>query len=95
MYIALISDMHGHAIALQAVLADIQQHPIDQIVCLGDVATIGFQPKETLELVQSLGCLCLMGNHDAALLQPDQAVQYQIAPLLLPNLAGVRSISSD
>jgi predicted phosphodiesterase len=87
MQIALISDMHGHAIALEAVLADIQQQKIDQIVCLGDVVTIGFQPKETLGLIRSLGCPCIMGNHDAALLAPDRAADYQIASILFPNLA--------
>ena len=70
MQIALISDMHGHAIALEAVLADIQQQKIDQIICLGDVVTIGFQPKKTLDMIRSLGCPCIMGNHDAALQVP-------------------------
>lgn len=86
MKIALISDMHGHAIALKAVLADIQQRQVDQVICLGDVATIGFAPQKTLALVKSLGCLCLMGNHDAALLQPHRAADYQIAPPMLPAL---------
>ncbi len=87
MKIALISDIHGHVIALEAALADIKQQQIDQIICLGDVATIGFSPKETLALLKSLDCLCIMGNHDAALLQPDRADTYQIAPQLLPNLS--------
>lgn len=86
MKIALISDMHGHALALEAVLADIQQRQVDQIICLGDVATIGYQPQKTLALIKSLGCLCLMGNHDAALLQPHRAADFQIAPPMLPAL---------
>ncbi|MCL4265565.1 MAG: metallophosphoesterase [Anaerolineae bacterium] len=86
MKIALISDMHGHAIALEAVLADIQQRQVDQVICLGDVATIGFAPQKTLALVKSLDCVCLMGNHDAALLQPHRAADYQIAPPMLPAL---------
>lgn len=86
MRIALISDMHAHAIALAAVLADMRTQAVDQIVCLGDVATIGFQPKETLTMLRQLNCLCLMGNHDAALLEPQRAAEFQIAPELLPNL---------
>lgn len=86
MKIALISDMHGHALALEAVLADIQRRQVDQIICLGDVATIGYQPQKTLALIKSLGCLCLMGNHDAALLQPHRAADFQIAPSMLPSL---------
>ncbi|MCP4359498.1 MAG: metallophosphoesterase family protein [Chloroflexi bacterium] len=86
MRIALISDIHGHAIALTAVLHDIQTQAIDQIICLGDVATIGVQPQESAAKLKALNCICLMGNHDAALLQPDKALDYQIAPELLPDL---------
>lgn len=86
MRIALISDMHGHAIALSAVLADIQQQRVDQVICLGDVTTVGVQPQMTLALLRSLNCPCLMGNHDAALLQPDLAAHYMIAPELWPTL---------
>ncbi len=39
MRIALISDIHGMDVAFEAVLADMQRQPVDQIICLGDVAT--------------------------------------------------------
>jgi predicted phosphodiesterase len=38
MRIALISDIHGNLVALDAVLADAKREHIDQFVCLGDVA---------------------------------------------------------
>ena len=41
---ALISDIHGNAIALEAVLADLERDPVDQVVCLGDVLQGGCQP---------------------------------------------------
>ena len=68
MQIAIISDVHGNLVALDAVLADINRKEIDQIVCLGDVAAIGPQPCQVLARLESLGCLCVMGNHDAELL---------------------------
>ena len=34
--IAVISDIHGNAVALDAALADIERAGVDQIVCLGD-----------------------------------------------------------
>ncbi|HYF62303.1 MAG TPA: metallophosphoesterase family protein [Herpetosiphonaceae bacterium] len=87
MRIALISDIHGHATALDAVLKDIARQNVDQIVCLGDVATIGPQPREVVTRLRRLGCLFVMGNHDAALLNPAAARQYHIADVLWPSLA--------
>jgi predicted phosphodiesterase len=86
MRIALISDIHGHATGLDAVLNDIAGQAVDTIVCLGDVATIGPQPREVVSRLRRLGCPVVMGNHDAALLNPAAAEDYHIAPVLWPAL---------
>jgi predicted phosphodiesterase len=85
MRIAFISDIHGHAIALEAVLSDIQKQKVDQIICLGDIATIGFQPRQVFSRLKALNCPTIMGNHDAALLKPEAATYYRIADNLLPT----------
>ena len=64
MRIALISDIHGNAVALDAVIDDIAQRAVDQIVCLGDVATLGPQPRAVIARLQDLGCVGIVGNHD-------------------------------
>lgn len=86
MKIALISDIHGNLTALEAVLADIRRRGADQIVCLGDLATLGPQPREVIARLRELDCPGIMGNHDAALLQPEAAGHYHIAPPLIPTL---------
>ena len=48
MRVALLSDIHDNDVALRAVLADIKRQGVDQIVCLGDVATLGPPPKRPL-----------------------------------------------
>lgn len=70
MHIAIISDIHGNAVALEAALADIAAEGIDQIVCLGDVAATGPQPREVLARLRALGCPVVMGNTDDWLLRP-------------------------
>jgi putative phosphoesterase len=90
MRIAFISDIHGNFTAFQAALADIKSQSIDQIVCLGDAVTIGPQPIEVLNALRELNCLYIRGNHDAAVLDPENAVQYQIAPHLIPDLYWCR-----
>lgn len=54
--LAVISDIHGNSVALEAVLRDLQTVGAEGIVCLGDVAGFGPQPRETLRRVQALGC---------------------------------------
>ncbi|HEU4784953.1 MAG TPA: metallophosphoesterase family protein [Ktedonobacterales bacterium] len=66
--IAVLADIHGNLPALEAVLAKINAEGIDRIVCLGDVATLGPQPREVIARVRALGCPVVMGNTDAILL---------------------------
>ena len=72
MRVALLSDMHGNAVAFRAALADLEERgKPDLIVALGDVAQGGPQPSECLELLQELGCPCVYGNSDEFLVTLD------------------------
>ncbi|QPC82538.1 metallophosphoesterase family protein [Phototrophicus methaneseepsis] len=68
MRLALISDVHGNALALEAVLAHLKSQSPDQLVCLGDVAANGANPMEALAMIEDLDCPVIMGNMDAFLL---------------------------
>jgi putative phosphoesterase len=64
MKIAFISDIHGNAIALDAILEDIKKHGIDKIYVLGDICYRGPEPKRSLDLVRSLHTEVIKGNAD-------------------------------
>ena len=66
MRIALLSDVHGNSIALDAVLADIQaQGGVDVYWVLGDLAALGYDPAGALERLASLPNVCFArGNTD-------------------------------
>jgi putative phosphoesterase len=64
MRLAFISDIHGNAVALDAVLKDIEQKKVDKIIVLGDISYRGPEPKRALELVQSLHTDVIKGNAD-------------------------------
>jgi predicted phosphodiesterase len=68
--VAIIADIHGNLPALEAVLAEIAAEGIERIVCLGDVAALGPQPREVIARLRTLGCPVVMGNTDAILLAP-------------------------
>lgn len=66
MRVAVISDIHGNQVALEAVLADLSQQPaVDQMVIAGDLCLNGPYPRQVLEIVQQLGCPVIQGNVDA------------------------------
>ena len=65
---ALISDIHGNVEALEATLRSISAQGVDEIWCLGDIVGYGPNPKECIDLVRKNCTLCLMGNHDWAVL---------------------------
>jgi len=70
MRFAFISDIHGNLHSLDLVLADLQQAKIDQVVCLGDVASLGPQPREVIARLRQLQIPIIMGNHDNYVLNP-------------------------
>jgi putative phosphoesterase len=62
---AVISDTHSNAVALQAVIKDIRAQSPDAVVCLGDIVMRGPQPSECIELLHSLNLLATVrGNYD-------------------------------
>lgn len=70
MRLAIISDIHGNKTALEAVLNAIATQKIERIVCLGDVAASGPEPRQVVERLKELGCPVVMGNTDDWLLNP-------------------------
>src|SRR5207248_10178676 len=71
MRVALIADIHGNAVGLDAVLAELEREPVDSIVCLGDVAQGGAEPAQVVDRLRALGCRCVFGNSDEFLLTLD------------------------
>ncbi len=65
---AIISDIHSNLEALTEVLDDIKTRSIETIYCLGDVVGYGPNPKECLDLVIAKTSMCVLGNHDYAVL---------------------------
>jgi predicted phosphodiesterase len=68
MRVAAITDIHANLPALEAVLGAIDDASVDEIWCLGDTIGYGAEPDECADLVRERCSLCLVGNHDLAVL---------------------------
>ena len=93
MQITVISDVHGNCVALDAVLADLQHHPTDYIVCLGDAIQGGPQPAQVVKRLRQLACLVVLGNADAWLLTGVETGQEKIPPKRYRRMQAVREWS--
>jgi predicted phosphodiesterase len=93
--IALLADIHGNCVALDAVLANIeQQGGADVYWVLGDLVALGPQPVAVLERLQELeSALFIRGNADRYVTTDDRPgptmSEVQADPTLLPVYAEI------
>jgi predicted phosphodiesterase len=65
MRIAVITDLHGNTLSLQAVLRDVARCGVDATICCGDLVAFGPRPVEMLDLLESVSTIQLIrGNTD-------------------------------
>lgn len=61
--VAILSDIHGNLVALDACLSDlVSQGTADAIVAAGDLCLDGPRPKKVLQRLEEVGAQCLRGN---------------------------------
>ena len=81
MALAIVSDVHGNLTALEAVVANIERRGIERVVHGGDLALVGCQGAQVVDLVRELGWPGIVGNTDELLWRPEErAVQETAAP---------------
>jgi len=68
MRFAAIAHVHGNYLALEAVIADIRAHGIDEIVNLGDMASGALGARRTMDGLMTLDTTNVLGNHDRYLI---------------------------
>ncbi len=61
---AVLGDIHANLDALNVVLDDCRAQGVTDFLCTGDVVGYNACPHECMEIVRSLGCPVVVGNHD-------------------------------
>lgn len=72
MRIAILSDIHSNLQALSRAIQLIEDLGADDIYCLGDIVGYGGNPNECLEIIRGRASMCVLGNHDVAVLNPSE-----------------------
>jgi predicted phosphodiesterase len=80
MRIGLLSDVHGNAPALRAVLETLRVRGAEQILVAGDIVGYGAQPNECITMLAETDAWCVAGNHDLFVLD-------RLPPTRFPDLA--------
>jgi len=62
-----VSDIHGHAAALRAVIREAEAHGYDQLIACGDLCFPGPDPLEVWKILVQHRALCTQGVGDRAL----------------------------
>ncbi|WP_029005079.1 metallophosphoesterase family protein [Azorhizobium doebereinerae] len=94
MRIAVIADVHGNALALEAVLARVRALAPDLVVNLGDLVSGPFDPAASADLQMELAAATLAGNHERQLLAggtgpADAFARPRLSPAHLAWMAGL------
>ena len=85
MRLALVSDIHGNLAALEAVIADLENRQIDQVVNLGDTLSGPLLPAETAQRLQKKGRGCTLRVTTSI---RGCSCRWTVNPRLTPSLAG-------
>ena len=79
MRLAILSDVHGNALALQAVRTGIRAARPDQVAVAGDLVMNGPDPAATVDLLREMegdGALIISGNTDVAVADFDYSAAF-------------------
>jgi predicted phosphodiesterase len=68
---AILSDIHGNATALEAVLKDVDALACDQILSLGDNIGYGPEPEKVIHILRARNIPSVTGNHEIGASRPD------------------------
>jgi len=95
---AVISDVHGNSLALDAVLGDIARLSVDGVLCLGDHVSGPMDPAGAAARLMALPGPVILGNHDRWVLEdvPQRRVdRFARSQLSAAQLNWLRAMPAD
>jgi predicted phosphodiesterase len=84
--VAFLSDIHGNFDALEAVLEDMENFPVEQVYCLGDMVGYGPAPGACVARIRELCAETVLGNHELMMLMLAWRTLTDLGSELTPSL---------
>ncbi len=95
MRIAIVSDIHGNLMALDAVMTDMESQSPDEVWCGGDLGWGGPWASECIQRVREAGWTTVKGNTDVWITGDPQTITSPDQRTLLAELAAIHNVSAD
>ena len=95
MRIAILSDIHGNLLALEAVMADLEVQSPDEVWCGGDLGWLGPWASECIQRVREAGWPTVKGNTDVWITGDPQTVESKVDRDSFMAIAEQHAVSQD
>lgn len=95
MRIAIVSDIHGNLMALDAVLSDLEKQAPDEVWCGGDLGWGGPWARECIDTVRQAGWPTVRGNTDVWITGDPQTVEDEQRREWMRNMAAQHDIGAE
>ena len=95
MRLAILSDIHGNLLALDAVMQDLENTAPDEVWCGGDLGWLGPWASECIARVREAGWTTVKGNTDVWITGDPQTVDDPAERKKLEAIAASHAISED
>lgn len=95
MKIAVVSDIHGNLLALDAVVTDIEAQGVDEVWCGGDIGWAGPWASECIDRVRSYGWKTVRGNADVWITGDPQTIMDPTERARYEEIAEQHAISPE
>lgn len=93
--ICVFADQHGNLAAFNAVLEDMKYREYDYVVCLGDFVGYYTEPDPIITKVREIVDVAIMGNHDFALIEPEDFMYSTLRETARPSIDHNRKVISE
>jgi predicted phosphodiesterase len=93
--VAVISDIHGNLVALEAVVADLEAQTPDEIWCAGDLGWSGPWASECIERVRAAEWTTIKGNTDVWITGDPQTVESDDQRAEFREIATAHDLDSE
>jgi predicted phosphodiesterase len=95
MRIAVVSDIHGNLLALDAVMTDLEKQGVDEVWCGGDIGWAGPWASECIGRVREQGWATVRGNTDVWITGDPQTIDDPRQRTELEETARAHGISEE